>query len=124
MSVRTLGVLQWVGVFVGGLAWTVQHVMGFGVTDAACSAAGLRWGIGNDAWQITLVIVVSLIILGAEAASIAVFLSTREAEEQDPPPAGRLHFFAAAAMLANLLFLVIVLLDGIASVSNILCRQS
>jgi hypothetical protein len=124
MSIRTLGALQWVGVFVGALTWTAQHVIGYGVTDAACSPAGLRWGIGMDTWQITLMIVAGLIILAAEAAAVAVFLSTRESEDQDPPPGGRLQFFAAAAMFANLLFFAIVLLDGIASVSNVLCRQA
>ena len=39
-------ILQWFGLFAAALIWTTQLVVGFGLTVARCSAAGMRWGIG------------------------------------------------------------------------------
>ena len=39
-------------------------------------------------------------------------------------PYSRLHFFATAAMVANVLFLTVILLDGLGSVFATLCAQS
>jgi len=133
LTLRQLSVVQWVGVVVAPLAWTGQHIVGYGVGQARCEV-GVAWNIGFDAWQIAIVVVASLLILVSEAAAIAVFLATREVNYGDGPPeegrwAGvvplsRLHFFATAAMLANVLFLAIVLMDGLASVFDSLCVQS
>jgi hypothetical protein len=70
----------------------------------------------------------------SEAAAVAVFLATREANYGDGPPGDgrwngalpqtRLHFFATAAMVANVLFLAIVLMDGLASALEKACVGS
>jgi hypothetical protein len=44
--------------------------------------------------------------------------------KDEPGPLGRIHFFAQAALLGNVLFLVIVVLDGVAAVHELPCRQS
>jgi hypothetical protein len=132
-TLSQLSVVQWVGVTVAPLAWTGQHIVGYGVGQARCEV-GVAWDIGFDAWQIAIVVAASLLILVSEAAAIAVFLATREVNYGDGPPeegrwAGvvpfsRLHFFATAAMVANVLFLAIVLMDGLTSVFDSLCVQS
>jgi hypothetical protein len=131
MSLRTLSALQWTGVLVAPLAWTGQHVMGFGVGDARCSAVGPRWGIDIVAWQLALLACAGLLVIAAEAAAVAVFLRTRGAGFGDGPPdeekglrETRLHFFATAALVANVLFFSIMLYDGIASALETVCRQS
>ncbi|HEX7084226.1 MAG TPA: hypothetical protein VF186_08950 [Gaiellaceae bacterium] len=124
MTIRRLGMLQWVGLLLGALVWAGQHVVGLGTTQAACSVGGAGWGIGNDVWQATMLGIAGLLVLGAEAASIAVLIGTRgTAYDTDPPPPSRIRFFALAALVANLLFLMIMLLDGFASIFDVLCRQ-
>ncbi len=124
MSLRRLAVLQWVGLLVGALVWAAQHVVGFGITQAECGAGGARWGIGNDLWQATLMGTTALVILAAEAAAIAVLLGTRDTSYEAEPPPSRIRFFAIAAAAANLIFLMIVLLDGFASIYSVECRQA
>lgn len=134
LSLARLSVVQWIGVVVAPLAWTGQHVVGYGVGEARCSVAGMRWGIGYDTWQLAILVVAGLLVLISEAAAVTVFRATRETNYGDGPPGDgrwegvvpytRLHFFATAAMVANVLFLVAILLDGLVSTFDTLCAQS
>jgi hypothetical protein len=134
MSLRRLGIVQWIGVVVAPLAWTGQHVVGYGVGQARCSVAGVRWGIGFDTWQLAILAAAGLLVVISEAAAVTVFLATRETNYGDGPPGegrwggavpySRLHFFATAAMVANVLFLAVIFLDGLGSVFDSLCAQS
>ena len=133
-TLRQLSVVQWIGVVVAPLAWASQHVVGYGVGEARCSVAGAQWGISYDTWQLAIMAAAVVLILVSEAAAVTVFLETRATNYGDGPPgdgrwAGavpytRLHFFAVTAMVANVLFLAIVLLDGLGSVFSTLCAQS
>jgi hypothetical protein len=116
--------LQWFGLFGAALIWTAQLVVGFGLTVARCGAAGVRWGIGLHTWEIVLMAVGAAVTIAGEAAALSVFLATRDVEEDDPPPLGRRHFFASGAALGNVLFLVIILLSGIAVISHSPCHQA
>ena len=126
--------LQWIGVVVAPLAWTGQHVVGYGVGEARCSVAGMSWGIGYDVWQLAIMVCAGLLILVSEAAAVTVFLATRETNYGDGPPGegrwggavpySRLHFFATAAMVANVLFFTVILMSGLGSVFSTLCAQS
>ena len=132
-SLRQLSVLQWVGVVVAPLAWTGQHVVGYGVGQARCEA-GANWGIVYNTWQLAILVAAALLVIVSEAAAVTVFLATRETNYGDGPagegrwggavPYSRLHFFATAAMVANVLFLTVILLDGLGSVFMTLCAQS
>ncbi len=131
MTLRSLGILQWVGLLLGAGVWAAQHVVGSGVTQAECGRAGAGWGISNDLWQATLTGAAAGLVLVAGAAAIAVFARTRDAGYGDEPAeeAGevrraRLHFFAAASIAANSIFLAIIVLDGIASIAGLGCRQA
>jgi len=61
---------------------------------------------------------------GVSEGQVAVFRATLNVAEQDPPPQGRLHFFAIGAMLGNLVFLVIILLSGVATIVDRACHQA
>ncbi len=133
-TLRQLSVVQWIGVIVAPLAWASQHVVGYGVGEATCSVAGARWGISFDTWQLAIMAAAGVLVLVSEAAAVTVFLATRETNYGDGPPGdgrwggavpySRLHFFATAAMAANVLFFVVILLDGLGSVFSTLCAQS
>jgi hypothetical protein len=134
MSLRRLSIVQWVGVVVAPVAWTGQHVVGYGVGQARCSVGGAGWGIGFDTWQLAILAAAGLLVAISEAAAVTVFLATRETNYGDGPPGhgrwggavpySRLHFFATAAMVANVLFLAVIFLDGLGSVFDSLCVQS
>ncbi len=123
MSLRRLEILQWVGLLAGALVWTGQHVVGYGITEAECSRGGMHWGIENDVWQGALLGAAVAFVLVAELAALAVVFSTRRWSYEDAPPPGRVRFFAIAAVTANLIFLTIMLLDGLAAIFDIACRQ-
>jgi hypothetical protein len=63
----------------------------------------------------------ALAIAAAEAAAVAVLLGTRDTSYEADPPASRIRFFAITAIPANLIFLIIVLLDGFASIFDKAC---
>ena len=117
--------LQWIGLFVAPFAWLGQHLIGQAASQASCSAANTVWGLSNTTWQITLLVVAGALILLSEAAAVAAFLQTRTDEHYEtPPPVGRIQLISVASMCTNFLFLVIVLLDGVASIVDVACRQS
>lgn len=134
MKVERLAVLQWVGLLVGAIAWTLSHLAGIGVTQAECNAVGRNhWHLSNPAWQAPIMGIAALFIVASEICAIAVFRQTRGLDFGDGPPEPeekyerrrtRIHFFATAAMMANLLFLMIVLLDGTANLADFACQRS
>lgn len=133
-TLRQLSVVQWVGVVVAPVAWTAQHVVGYGVSQARCSVGGMHWGISLGVWQLALLSCAGLLVVLSEVAAVLVFAFTREVNFGDGPPEegrwggatpySRLHFFATAAMVANVLFLAILVMDGLASGIDPLCVQS
>jgi hypothetical protein len=123
MSLRRLEILQWTGLLLGGLAFAAAHVVGYGITEAQCNAAGLRWGISNDTWELTALGTAAAFVLLSELAAALVVARTREQTYEDPPPPGRMRFLAIAAVAADLIFLAIIVLDALGAVFNVACRQ-
>jgi hypothetical protein len=133
-TLRQLGILQWVGTLAPPLTWFSQHLVGYGVGQAVCRSGGMNWGVDYDLWQMLMTAVGGLLCVVGFAAALAVFLHTKGADWGDGPPEegrwqgqspyGRLYFFACAALVANVLFLTIILLDGTASIVDVICRQS
>jgi hypothetical protein len=124
MSVRRLSQLQWFGFLAGGTIWFAQFLAGIGASQARCNPASGRWHLSHDAIELGLTIAGALVVGAAGIASAIVFRATYDVEEQDPPPLGRLHFFSAAACAGNLVFLVIILLTGVATIADRTCHQA
>lgn len=124
MTVRRLALLQWLGILVGGIAWFGSFLTGVGTATAVCNPASGRWGIPHDAVEIGITAFACAAIAAAEVASVVVFRATRGVAEDAPPPQGRIHFFASAALVANVVFFMVILLAGIATVVNRTCHQS
>jgi hypothetical protein len=124
MSVRRLSRLQWFGFLAGGIVWTAEFLAGAGASSARCNPAGPRWDVPYDAVQLGLMLVGSFVVIAAGAAALVVFRATRDVEDGDPPPPGRIHLFATFALVGNLLFLVIILLTGIATIVDRTCQQA
>jgi len=124
MTLRRLGALQWIGLLGGAVVWAAQHLIGYGVTQAECSVGGARWGIENDVWQAALLGVSLALVLTAAVAATLVVRATQDTTYEEEPPVSRMRFFAIAALVANLIFGLIIILDGAASIAGATCRQS
>ena len=108
--------LQWFGLFGAALTWSAQLVLGFGVALARCGAANAVLGVDLRAWQLSLLGVGVVLVVLAEIAALETLWETRTVQYDDAAPDGRRHFFAVAAVLGNLLFLVAIVLGGVAVV--------
>jgi hypothetical protein len=115
--------LQWFGLGGAALVWTGQHLIGYGVTLARCGAGGAAFGIDLHTWEIATLATAATLVLCSEAAAVTILVRTWGTEYGGAPPDARRHFFAFAAAIANVLFLVAMLLDGIASLTFPPCRQ-
>jgi vacuolar-type H+-ATPase subunit I/STV1 len=124
MSIRRLSQLQWLGILAGGIVWFVEFLAATGESQAQCNPSSGRWGLPHDAIELALMIFGALVVGGALAASLIVYRETRDVDDQDAPPEGRIHFFATAAVAGNVIFLVIILLTGIATIVDRTCHQA
>ena len=87
MRIERLAVLQWIGLLLGATTWTVAHLVGIGVTEAECNAAGSElWHLSNPAWQAPIMVVSAVLIAAAELCAVAVFAQTRGLDFGDGPP--------------------------------------
>ena len=116
--------LQWYGLFGAAFAWTVQHVVTFGVSYASCTAASRHWGLDVVTWTIVWTTVGLTFAVLAELAALAVLRQTRAVEHDGPPPGGRRHFFAYGAALGNVLFIVAITLNAVGVLSSTICRPA
>jgi len=124
VTIRRLAMLQWLGFLGGGIVWWAEFLAGMSASAAVCNPGSGRWGVPYDTVQAALMAVGLACVLVAQAAAVTVFRATRDVGENAAPPQGRLHFFAAAALLANTIFLVIILLTGIATIVDRTCHQA
>jgi hypothetical protein len=115
--------LVWFGVLGAPVAWVLQHVAGYALTEAVCNRNGDTWNVPLDTLAAILTaLCASIAVLGGLAA-LASFRATRAAGEGGPPPAGRVHFLAIAGMTVAVLMLAIILLDGVGVLAGEGCRQ-
>lgn len=115
------GLLLWFGVLGGALAWTVHLLAGWSIEELACAAGSsevaglsLRYAIGLTV----------LIPAAATMAALAVaWLAWRRTGSQDAGPQragavghalGRARMLALVGLASNLLFLIIIVLGGVA----------
>jgi hypothetical protein len=124
MTRNRLELLQWFSLFAGPLAWATEHIVGFGISDASCNVAGGQWGLDGALLQTVLALLAGVVVIAAWLAALVAFRATRVVDKDEPGPLGRIHFFAQAALLGNVLFFVIVVLDGVATVHDFPCHQS
>ena len=123
-----LEALSWFGLLGAPVAWTVTHVLGYGLTEATCDPAGTRWSIALDGWTVALTAVAAAIAALAGLAALVAFRRTREVEgvggPEEPPPKGRIHFLAVVGIAISPLFLAIIVMDGLGVVLLPSCVQS
>jgi hypothetical protein len=123
---RRADALMWFGVFGAPFAWTAQHVTGIILTIAAChdGTAGPDWRPPVDAVAAIVTAAAALIAVLALLSAVAAWRSVRDADDSDPPPAGRIHFLGIVGATISPLFLAIILMSGLGTISMAECVQS
>jgi hypothetical protein len=120
---RFVQLAAWFGLLGGPFAWTGMHVVGYGVTEAVCNGSRAGIGIEPSSWAIPLTIAAGLVTVAALATSIVVWQATRT-EPDAPPPPGRVHFVATLGLLSGVVFLFLVLMEGLGAAVTSGCTQS
>jgi Mn2+/Fe2+ NRAMP family transporter len=109
-------VRAWFGLFGAPAAWTVQHVTGYALSEAACD----RGGLDLDAWTIAVTAAAAAVAVLAGVAALATYRATPSGDE---PPASRVRFLAILGMTVAPLFLAIILMSGIGVTVLVDCHQ-
>jgi hypothetical protein len=120
---RRFETLIWIGLLLAPGAWTVQHVLAFGVSETSCAAVGRQWDVPFSTWQAVLMVAAGVLAVGGLGASILGFRQVRNAGEDDDPPAGRARLMAVCGMVICPIFLALVLLDGLGALLLGSCHQ-
>ncbi len=121
---RPLGLelVQWFVTLAAPLAWSGQFVVAYGLSVAACGAAGSRWNLATTTWQIALTAAAGLVAGAALVLSVLLFRRTQQAGSE--PPEGRHRFFAYAGIGENAVFLALVLITGLGPLYHYPCGQA
>ncbi|SDZ20961.1 hypothetical protein SAMN05444365_10775 [Micromonospora pattaloongensis] len=111
------GLLLWYGVLGGAVAWAVHVLAAWSLDELAC-AAGSDHVSGIPLWQAlgVAVLVPALAALGSLLVAALVWQRTARARSAgtDNPALGRSRMLAVVGIWANLLFLAIIVLGGVA----------
>jgi hypothetical protein len=108
---ETPGSLAWFGLLAPPLAWAVQLVAGYAFEQAACGRPDASlWGASVDPLT-TIVIAACGVVAALGCAGSIVSLLSHGADER-----GVIRFVAGAGVLGSIVFLLAIVLSGIALV--------
>ena len=122
MSVRSDEFLQWFGLLGGALAWATQFVLGFWIAASRCYPANAGWHVPEQTFYMIATAPTALVALLALASSVVLYLRLQDHDNE--PPGGRHVFFAYASIAGNVLFLALILLEGIGVLYHLSCHQA
>jgi hypothetical protein len=120
---RRASLLMWFGVWAAPVAWALQHAAGVMFGLAQCNPNGARWQVPLKTWDVLIAGGCAVVAIAGIVAAIMAFRGTRDRSEA-PPPGSRIHFMATMALTIGPLFLAIIVLNGLGTGLNDLCRQS
>jgi hypothetical protein len=120
---RRASLLMWFGVWAAPVAWALQHAAGVMFGLAQCNPNGARWQVPLKTWDVLIAGGCAVVAIAGIVAAIMAFRGTSDRSEA-PPPGSRIHFMAAMALTIGPLFLAIIVLNGLGTGLNDLCRQS
>jgi hypothetical protein len=120
---RRASLLMWFGVWAAPVAWALQHAAGVMFGLAQCNPNGARWQVPLKTWDVLIAGGCAVVAIAGIVAAIMAFRGTSDRSEA-PPPGSRIHFMAAMALTIGPLLLAIIVLNGLGTGLNDLCRQS
>jgi hypothetical protein len=112
----TGGLLLWYAVLGGAVAWAVHLLAGWGVDELTCASGRERIGaLPLRAVIAVAVVLPALATVGALLAAALVWRRTaRPPDGLEERRVGRSRLLAVVAIWSNLLFLIIIVLGGVA----------
>ena len=119
---RRLSFFMWFGLLGAPLAWSVHHVFGISVIEAACNPPSPQWGVPVDGWTLTATVVAAIVATLSAAAAFMTYRATKDAGTDIPE--ARMRFLAIVGIVVSPLFLAIMLMSGITVVAFPECVQS
>jgi hypothetical protein len=119
---RLTNALLLYGLLAAPLAWAAQLVIGYGVGEADCSAAGMRWGLDSTTWELVLVVVTGIVALSGLVVAAGFELELRRGQAADER--GRLAFMAAGGVFVSAVFIALIVLGGVGSLYVESCHQA
>jgi predicted neutral ceramidase superfamily lipid hydrolase len=114
-------VLVLYGILAAPLAWSAQLVFGYGIGEARCSPFGEQFTFDAELGELVLLAVVAAVAVSALVVSGLVALAGRRDRVVDDR--GRVAFMATGGVLVSSIFIVLILLGGIASLAINHCQQ-
>jgi hypothetical protein len=111
-------VALWAGLFAAPSAWAAQLVLGYGVEEADCSAAGSSFDLDTPTWEAAIFGACGAVALAALVGAMWQWRETRDANGL-----GRIGFMAFGGILISALFLALIVLTGVGVLTLTACKQ-
>jgi len=106
--------LAWFAVIAPPLAWATQLVVGYAFQEAGCGRPDSDlWGAGLGGLTATVIVVCGVVAALGGLAGLAAWRATGAASAD---PLGRVRFMAVAGIASGFVFLLAIVLSGIALV--------
>lgn len=115
--------LTWVGVLVAPVAWAVQHVLVYFVSEANCDVVGRQWNVAFSGWVAAATAVAAVLAVAALASAVFAFRAIKDADVDADPPPGRVWLMSICGIVISPIFLGIILLDGTGALLLGHCHQ-
>jgi len=121
MTDRRASLWMWIGVWAAPVAWALQHALGVELGLARCTPGEPTWSFSLRTWSVIVAVVAAVIAAAGLIAALAAARATRSREEL---PGSRIHFMAVMGITLSMLFLAIIVLNGLGTGLGDLCRQA
>jgi hypothetical protein len=114
--------LMWLGIAAAPAAWAVEHIFGWGVSEAACDPG--RVGSAFTTWAAVLCAAAAAVALGGLVAAIFAFRAVKgDAEQDSDPPPGRIWLMSIFGLVVSPIFLMMIVLTGAGTLLLGHCHQ-
>jgi hypothetical protein len=114
--------LMWAGVGAAPLAWGVEHIFGWGVSEANCDPGRVAGAFST--WAGVLCGVAAVVALGGLTAAILAFRAVKDdaGQDSDPPP-GRIWLMSIFGLIVSPIFFTMIVLTGAGALLLGHCHQ-
>jgi hypothetical protein len=122
--VKTPGFLLAFAVLAPPIAWAVQLVSGYAVSEAACSTATGEPPVLGSPMTVLWAVSAAAIAVAGLAGLVGLVSWSRARADRGTEPAGRIALLGAAGALAGLVFLEAIVLSTVALIPFEACGPS
>ena len=115
---------MWIGLFAAPLGFTLEHVAGWGVSEANCEVVGRQWGISFTGWAGGLAAVGAAAAAGGLVAAALAYRAVKGTDNDADPPGGRIWLMSVCGLVVSSLLLILIILSGTGALLLDHCHQS